>query len=123
MWRRGVFALVVIMGCGTDQRGTIEPRTFEFGPFTVPQNSEDTGKCVQITIGNDEPLFVNSVELTTGPGFHHSNWFYVPEHVFAGPDGTFNCDYRSFNHATAGIFGGVFFAQSTQSAHELQTFP
>jgi hypothetical protein len=123
MWRSGVFALVMLAGCGTDQRGAIEARTFEFGPFTVPENSEDTGQCVQITIGNDEPLFVNSVELTTGPGFHHSNWFYVPEHVFAGPDGTFNCDDRSFNQATAGIFGGVFFAQSTQSAHEVQTFP
>jgi hypothetical protein len=123
MWRRGVFALVFVAGCGTDQRTAPEAQTFEFGPFSVPASTEDTSKCVQITIGNDEALFVNSVELTTGPGFHHSNWFFVPEHVFAGPDGTFNCDDRSFNQATAGIFGGVFFAQSTQSTHELQTFP
>src|SRR4051794_15124105 len=111
MWRTGVFAAAAIVSsaCGTDQRGDNETRTFAFGPFTLPANTEDTSKCVQITIGNDEPAFVNGVELTTGPGFHHSNWFYVPEHVFPGPDGTFDCDDRAFNQATAGILGGVFF--------------
>jgi hypothetical protein len=122
MWRLGVL-LLGVAACGTDHREGNEQRRYAFGPFTLPSNTEDTEKCVQISLDNDEALFVNSVELTTGPGFHHSNWFYVPEHVFPGPDGTFDCDARSFNQATAGIFGGVFFAQSTQSTHELQTFP
>src|SRR4249919_1126988 len=115
MWRSGVFACVVLLGCGTDQRAAIETRTLSFGPFSIPSNSEDTSKCVQITLHNDEPVFVNSVELTTGPGFHHSNWFFVPETLFPGDDGTFTCDDRKFNQASAGILGGVFFAQSTQS--------
>jgi hypothetical protein len=82
----GLLALIAIAACsGDDQPNDV----FEFGPFTVESNQEDTTKCVQITLHNDAPIFVNAVELTTGPGFHHSNWFFVPEHTFAGPDGTF----------------------------------
>jgi len=66
---------------------------------------------------------VNVVELTTGPGFHHSNWFYVPEFSFPGPDGRYRCDERGFEQAVAAIHGGVFFAQSTQAPHEVQAFP
>jgi hypothetical protein len=67
-------------------------------------------------------LFVNTVELTTGPGFHHSNWLFVPEHIFEGPDGTFDCDERGYSEAVAAAFGGVLFAQSTQLPHEVQAF-
>ena len=99
------------------------PRTFEFGPYEIAPNGEVTDDCVQITLHNDDYLFINSVELTTGPGFHHSNWFFVPEHTFAGEDGTYNCDSRDFNEPVAAIFGGVLFAQSTQAPHEIQQFP
>jgi hypothetical protein len=43
--------------------------------------------------------------------------------VFAGDDGTFKCSDRGFDVAAAAAVGGVFFAQSTQSAHEVQAFP
>jgi len=66
---------------------------------------------------------VNQVELTTGPGFHHSNWFFVPENVFGGPDGTWKCDDRNYSEPAAAIFGGVLFAQSTQAPNETQAFP
>jgi hypothetical protein len=127
MTRRGLLALLapfVVVACETDD--AVDPyaaRSFTFGPIEVPANFEDTSKCVQISIDNPDALYVNQVELTTGPGFHHSNWFYVPAHVFAGDDGIYNCNERAFDQAVAGIFGGVFFAQSTQAHHEIQAFP
>ena len=123
MRRTGLVAslLLVLAACGTDDPTATQ--VFKFGPFSVAPGEEDTAKCVQITLNNDDYLYVNKVELTTGPGFHHSNWLFVPEHVFPGPDGTFTCDDRAVNQATAAILGGVFFAQSTQSEHEVQAFP
>lgn len=98
-------------------------QTYAFGPFDVAAQQEDTSKCVQISLHNDKPVYVNTVELATGPGFHHSNWFFVPDHIFAGDDGTFTCKDRGFDIAVAAVTGGVFFAQSTQSEHEVQAFP
>ncbi|MDB4961593.1 MAG: hypothetical protein JWP01_1592 [Myxococcales bacterium] len=123
-------ALLVAVGglcaaCGSD--GPIEDptavRAYGFGPFEVAPGEEVDGDCVQISLNNDDYLFINAVELTTGPGFHHSNWLFVPEHVFAGDDGTYTCKDRNYNEATAGILGGVLFAQSTQAPHEIQAFP
>ncbi len=119
--------LVVVVACtGADDGGTADPtapRTYEFGPFEIGPGEEINDDCVQISLNNDDYLYINAVELTTGPGFHHSNWFYVPNHVFEGEDGTFNCDSRNFNEPAAAIFGGVLFAQSTQAPHEIQAFP
>ena len=111
-------------GCFEDRLDPTAVRTFEFGPYTIAPGEEVIEDCVQITLGNsDGPVYVNSVELTTGPGFHHSNWLFVPEHIFPGEDGTFNCDSRGYNEAVAAVFGGVIFAQSTQAPHEVQAFP
>src|SRR5207249_4999013 len=79
--------------------------------------------CVQITLGNDTTLDINKVELVTGPGFHHSNWTYVPVDMFPGADGVFRCADRQFDEAIAAFAGGVLFAQSTQSQHDIQAFP
>lgn len=98
-------------------------RTYPFGPFEIATHQEITDSCTQITLGNTDATYVTSVELTTGPGFHHSNWFFVPESVFFGDDGTFPCSERNFNEGIAATFGGVLFAQSTQSSHEVQAFP
>ncbi|HEY5924379.1 MAG TPA: hypothetical protein VIV11_22030 [Kofleriaceae bacterium] len=119
MRRPGLLALVALAACSGDG----EDNVYEFGPFDVAAQEEVTSKCVQISLHNADTIFINSVELTTGPGFHHSNWFFVPEHRFAGAEGTFNCKDRDFNIAAAAATGGVFFAQSTQSTHEVQAFP
>jgi len=116
----GILALIALAACSGDNSND---NVFEFGPFTVDAQEENTGNCVQITLRNTETVYVNTVELTTGPGFHHSNWFFVPEHVFPGEDGTFKCVDRNFDIAAAAAVGGVFFAQSTQSAYEVQAFP
>jgi len=117
--------VLVLCACASDS-GSTDPtalQSFTFGPYTLAPGEEVTKDCVQISLDNDDFLYINSVELTTGPGFHHSNWFWVPQSTFAGEDGTFDCDSRNYNEATAAIFGGVLFAQSTQAPHEVQAFP
>jgi hypothetical protein len=115
--------LLSIAACSDDIDWSPGAHTFDFGPYTVKASEEIVSDCVQITLHNTEPVYVNAVELTTGPGFHHSNWTYVPEHVFAGPDGAFDCYERGYSEAIAAVFGGVLFAQSTQTPHEVQAFP
>jgi hypothetical protein len=113
--------LVLLVGCGgtTD---SLAPRTFEFGPYALQPGEETNGQCVSATLDNDEPLYINSVELTTAAGFHHSNWFWVPDNRFIGEDGTWRCRDRDYDEAIAGLEGGVLFAQSTQAQHEVQQF-
>ncbi len=129
----GLLALV-LASCGTDAEvpPVSDTQSYEFGPFTIQPNQEISDQCVQITLNNETDLYINKVELTTGgPGFHHSNWFFVPAEndatgvvgTFPGPDGVFTCADRSFDQAIAAMRGGVLFAQSTQSQHDLQQFP
>lgn len=123
----GLFALgLVACTSPTEEQAppdAFAPRTFPFGPVTIDAHTEDLGTCVALTLDNNEPIYVNQVELITGPGFHHSNWLFVPEYLFPGPDGTFNCEDRNYDQTAAGVLGGVFFAQSTQAPHEVQQFP
>jgi len=119
---RRTLVVAFLAGCGSSSE--LAPRSFDFGPYDLAPGEEVTTKCVQATLHNTDYLDINQVELTTATGFHHSNWFFVPEHVFAGDDGTFECDDRGFNEGIATILGGgVLFAQSTQATHEIQAFP
>jgi hypothetical protein len=118
---RRSFLLVGLVACGDTPRAP-PPQTFDFGPYALAPGQEVNGQCVSATLDNDEPLYINAVELTTGPGFHHSNWFWVPEGMFDGPDGTWRCNDRGYDEAIAGVNGGVLFAQSTQAQHEVQAF-
>jgi hypothetical protein len=93
-----------------------------FGSFELAPGEEVSDLCASWTVGNDEPLFVNAVELVTDGGFHHSNWFFVPEAHLEGEDGLWRCDDRGFNQPIAAALGGVLFAQSTQSDRETQRF-
>ena len=121
---RRPIVLVLLAACGGDDGIDLsKPQTFDFGPYALTPGQEVSNQCVSVTLNNEQPLFINAVEMTSGPGFHHSNWFWVPDHLFAGPDGQWNCDERGYDEAEAGFSGGVLFAQSTQLQHELQKFP
>ena len=85
-----------------------------FGNYTLGPN-EEIQPCIQWTLENDAPLYVNRVTLTNQGGYHHSNWFVIPEDTFEGPDGFYECDERNFTEIQAAISGSVIFAQSTQS--------
>ena len=129
---RLVLTLLVPLGataCG-DNLGPAAPTTdeagrhdYHFGPYDLAAGEEHDSQCVSVTLANELPMFVNEVSLTTGPGFHHSNWFWVPDSSYPGPDGTWRCSSRNFDEPLAAAVGGVLFAQSTQASAETQTFP
>ncbi|MEM7159901.1 MAG: hypothetical protein AAF799_44080 [Myxococcota bacterium] len=95
--------------------------THQFPP-AVLDPFEETQPCVSWTLDNEQPLYVQAVTLANDGGFHHSNGFVVPEDVFEGPDGVWNCSERGFNTLQASTLGTVLFAQSTQSWVEEQRF-
>ena len=94
-----------------------------FVDITVAAGEEQDGVCQSWTIGNAEPFFVNRVVASNQGAFHHSNWIWVHEADYDGPDGTWPCAERGFDQILAAAGGGVFFAQSTQSRTDTQAFP
>ena len=115
---------------GTGQFTAALSHTFD--PIDVDVNEELNGICQTWVLGNDEPLYVQKVRQTNEGGWHHSNWFFVPEETYApsedeGPgatlEGTWNCRDRDFSESISAALGGVFFAQSTQTLTEVQAFP
>jgi hypothetical protein len=121
---------LALVGCGSsDDGGPAEParRTagdleHDFGSFELQPGQEEPDLCASWTLGNEDWLYVNAVELANDGGFHHSNWFFVPEAHLEGEDGLWNCNERGFNQPIAAALGGVLFAQSTQASHEVQQF-
>ncbi len=95
---------------------------YTFETYHLPAGEEHV-PCVQWTLNNEKPLYVNSVTMGNDGGFHHSNWYVVPEHHLDGDDGYFTCSDRGWSEQTAALMGTVLFAQSTQSLIETQQFP
>jgi hypothetical protein len=128
--RHVLAALVLLTACGDDDDAppSADASTFQavwthdFPSMQIAAGEEIDGLCQSWTVGNDEPLYVNRVELTAGPGWHHSNWLYVPDDAFPGEDGIWPCHEREFDQVSAGIQGGVLTAQSTQAQLGVQQF-
>jgi len=99
------------------------PLHHAFAEFETPAGGEVLGLCQSWTLDNDTELFVNAVELVQNEASHHSNWTFVPEDRFDGPDGVWPCDERGYDQLSAALAGGVLYAQSTQAAKEVQKFP
>ena len=104
-----------------------EPREHDFVTVTLQPGEELSSVCQSWFLQNDEELWVNAVEFVSGGGYHHSNWFFVPD---GGPNdpgypaGRWDgCYSGGFDELAAAQAGGVIFAQSTQVARELQKFP
>jgi hypothetical protein len=93
--------------------------THRFGTFALDPY-EEVEDCVAWTLDNDEALYVQAVTLSNLGYWHHSNWFVVPEDLYPGDDGYFNCSDRGFTELEAATAGTVLFAQSTQSFVEEQ---
>src|SRR5690606_26182084 len=107
---------------GAEADGERATVVHSFGVKTL-ERFEETEPCVQWTLDNDEPIYVNTVTLVNDGGYHHSNWLAVPEDSFRGPDGFFRCSERNYTELDAAIAGTVVFAQSTQSRSEVQELP
>ncbi len=99
------------------------PMHHDFGMFTAQAGQEILGLCQSWTVGNATELWVNAVELSQNESSHHSNWIFVPDDKYPGPDGVWPCADRSYDQLTAALAGGVLYAQSTQATHEVQKFP
>jgi hypothetical protein len=99
------------------------PLTHEFAEFTVQSGEEVLGLCQSWTLNNAEELWVNAVVLEQDESSHHSNWTFVPDDKFTGEDGVWPCKDRGYSQLQAALFGGVIYAQSTQTEYEVQKFP
>jgi hypothetical protein len=99
------------------------PLVHEYADFEVAAGEEILSLCQSWTLGNDEEIWVNAVELVQDNQSHHSNWLFVPEDRFEGPDGVWPCKERNYSQLEAAIAGGVLYAQSTQAKKEVQKFP
>ena len=100
-----------------------ESLSHDFAEFSVKAGEEVLGLCQSWTLGNATELWINGVELVQDVVSHHSNWTFVPDTQFAGPDGVWLCKERSYSQLTAALSGGVLYAQSTQATKEVQKFP
>jgi hypothetical protein len=94
----------------------------DFDDVTVSSGEEVLGLCQSWTLENVEELWVHAVEHTSGAASHHSNYAFVPDDLYDGPDGVWPCTDRSYSQLTAALEGGVLFAQSTLAPHEIQRF-
>lgn len=106
--------------CDSEQ----QPCTYshDFGRTEVAAGEERTAHCYSFKLDNPTDLWVNTVEVVNDGAFHHSNWFFVPEYKFVTPDPSVPCEEIDFTELGAGAWGGVLFAQSTQSRSETQKF-
>lgn len=110
-----------ISGGAADSWGTLSiEHTFE--GFDVAAGEEISDLCQSWDLENEDELWVTRIDQDNGGNWHHSNWFFVDEGTYDGPEGTWPCSDRGFSNIGAGAAGGVFFAQSTQAASESQTF-
>ena len=113
-----------LTACATEtDPSEIDPTmTHTFEALAIDSGAEISGVCQSWTLGNEEPLYVSKVRQRNDGAWHHSNWYFVPEDTYPGPDGTWDCDERGFGDVSSALAGGVFFAQSTQALGELQAF-
>ena len=107
----------------SDARSRVEPDLRHVFPrVDIAPGQELNGLCQSWTVGNETPLYVNAVRAVNDGGWHHSNWVFVADTSYPGPDGTWNCSERNFSQLAGGVEGGVFFAQSTQALEDEQRF-
>lgn len=130
LWASAIF---VAVGCGDVQSADEVLIAHDFEPIAIDAGGEITDQCQSWKLNNDEPIFMTAIRQSNGGGWHHSNWFFVPEGTYvpnedvesadATEEGTWRCEDRGFRERGAAALGGVLFAQSTQASTEEQRFP
>lgn len=122
-----VWLLVALVGCGGSDPcdPTSEACTFEadVSTITVTAGMEDEDTCQSWTLNNPTELWVNTIAQSNEGGYHHANWFFVPDDQYKLPDGTWSCNDNNFSELVAALQGGYLFALSTQSHDETQQLP
>jgi hypothetical protein len=127
-----VGSVATCVRCDVGTRANVEGRCAPIPGIAMPHafpeiesgpGTEQIGECRTWTLGNETDIWVQSVELVQTEASHHSNWLFVPEGTYPGPDGIWRCDDRGYDQLNAALAGGVLYAQSTQASHEVQQFP
>lgn len=121
-----VMVLVVLAGCASDPCDpTKQACTFDdtVSTITIAAGHEDEDTCQSWTLHNTNELWVSTITQRNDGGYHHVNWFIVPDTTFVVPDGTWTCSDNGFEEIQAALLGGYLFTQSTQSHEETQTMP
>src|SRR5262245_59443573 len=127
MWRTALALGCCLSACGSEAQPDDGPSPQdltlerEFTGIRVAPATESTDLCASWRLDNDRVLYVNQVDMEAGAGWHHSNWFFVPEATFSEDDGVWRCGV-DFDAVKAALTGGVLFAQSTQATDETQGF-
>jgi hypothetical protein len=123
-------ALMAALGCGGGQvvegpcaasEEACEYSTV-MSEITLQPGEETDELCQSWTLDNPQELWVTTVAMENSGGYHHSNWFFVPDDAFALADGAWPCSDNDFTELVAAVLGGFLFAQSTQSSSEVQSF-
>ena len=91
--------------------------------ITVGAGVEEEDTCQSWTLNNEHELWVTGITQQNDGGYHHANWFFVPDNEFDLPDGTWSCSENGFDELGAALLGGYLFALSTQSQEEAQALP
>ncbi|MGE0871293.1 MAG: hypothetical protein AB7P03_22220 [Kofleriaceae bacterium] len=118
-----LFVAFGLAACGSDTSSQPQELSHDFPPVQIsPEEGETEKWCQSWTLNNEEDIYVNSIAMQNDGYFHHSNWFWVPEGTYPGPDGTWLCDERGYEQGAAAVTGGVVFAQSTQATDETLGF-
>lgn len=129
--------VLTLIGCGEEDAscettGTCEPCdpltepcTIEHAVSTidVAAGIEEEDLCQSWTLNNEHEIWVNGVSQENDGGYHHANWFFVPDDKYDLPDGTWSCYENNFSELNAALLGGYLFALSTQSQWEAQALP
>lgn len=110
------------VGCAADPPAEGRALQHDFEPIEVEAGEEIESICQSWTLGNEDDLWVTAIHAENDGAMHHSNWYWVPEEVYAGPDGTWPCGARGFDSLGAGLLGGILFAQSTQAREDTMAF-
>src|SRR5258706_11060153 len=101
MVRAWVWGLVLASGCSAPPPDPTAPDELtivhEFPVQTVAPGQEQLGNCRSWTLANLEEVWVNSVEFSQDEGSHHANFIFIPDQVFAGPDGIWSCQDRNYD--------------------------
>lgn len=120
-------SIPVAAACGGDDPcdPSVEACVFEndVSTITVGAGVEEEDTCQSWTLHNPTELWVNGIAQSNQGGYHHANWFFVPDTEFDLPDGTWSCSEQGFGELEAALLGGYLFALSTQSENEVQSLP
>src|SRR5690349_10921120 len=124
-----VFVVLLVPACtgaGDDDTAACDPTTErcvlekDVSTITIGAGVEEEDTCQSWTLNNPTELWVSGISQHNDGGYHHANWFFVPDDQFDVPDGTWSCNEHGFAELQAAILGGYLFALSTQSHDEAQ---